>query len=99
MLDVKAINCDEDIRDEIRAVARFVRRKVKEISKRIIKFENPEGDDKYWAHATLYEACVGLGEEEEAQHWKEKSASLPKQPWMGETTDKQIEKLRKILKK
>jgi hypothetical protein len=97
MLDVKAQNEKGKMKTDTQAVARFVRRKVKTICVKAIEAGNLEGDDKYWTYATIYEACVGLGQEEEAQRWKEEAAKLPKQPWMNQTTNDQIDRLRALL--
>jgi hypothetical protein len=54
-------------------------------------------DDKYWILATIYEACVGLGQEDEALHWKGESEKVAKSGWMSESTENQVGKLRALL--
>ena len=97
MLDTKASESGPEMKEELRAMARHVRRRVKDICDKALVNPDLAGEDKYWILATLYEACVGLGEEDEALHWKEEADNIPTDPWMIETTDKQITKLRKLL--
>ena len=97
MLDTKAAISDVDAKDELHGVARYVRRKVKDICDKAIEAPDITDDDKYWILATLYEVCVGLGQEDEAQYWKGKSESVAKAKWMNETTENQIAKLRTLL--
>ena len=97
MLDLKAAESGTEIKKELRAVARHVRRNVKDICEKALENSELEKEEKYWILATLYEACVGLDEQDEALRWKEKADRAAKEPWMVQTTDEQISKLRTLL--
>ena len=98
MLDTKAVASDVDTKEELHGVARYVRRKVKDICDKALEALEITDDDKYWILATLYEVCVGLGQEDEALYWKGESESVAKADWMSETTESQIAKLHALLK-
>ena len=98
MLDTKAAASDIDTKKELHGVARYVRRKVKDICDIALEAPDITDDDKYWIFATLYEVCVGLGQEDEARYWKGESESVAKADWMSETTERQIAKLHALLK-
>ena len=97
MLDTKSVESSEGIKKELHAVARHVRRKVKDICEDELSNKDMDDDEKYWILATLYEACVGLAEDDEAFRWKEEADKVAKAPWMGEVTDKQVAKLRALV--
>jgi hypothetical protein len=97
MLDTKAASSDPKTKEELRGTARYVRRKVKNICDRALKVPETTDDDKYWILATLYEACVGLGQEDEALRWKGESERIAKAGWMNEATENQLAKLRALL--
>lgn len=97
MLDTKAQGSSTATKSEIRAVARYVRRKVKDICNDALKAEDLGVEDQYWIMATLYEASVGLGEEAQALHWKGEADKLPVPAWMRKATEDQVAKLRGIL--
>lgn len=97
MLDIRAGTSVAAIKSELRAFARYVRRKVKDICEKALQGENLGGDDRYWILATLYEACVGLGEEEEALHWRGEADKLSVPAWMPKSTEDQIARLRTLL--
>jgi len=64
---------------------------------RLLVEKELKDDDMYWVLATLYQACIGLLEEDEALTWKEKADKISTAEWMIKSTDEQIEKLRKLL--
>jgi len=97
MLDVKAVESNTELKNELRAVARHVRRNVKNICQTALEDPELSDDEKYWILVTLYEVCVGLGEEDEALKWKEKAGEAAAEAWMVQTTDEQISKLRVLL--
>jgi hypothetical protein len=97
MLNTKAATSSADTKEELNGVARYVRRKVKDICEKALKAPDMTDDDKYWILATLYEVCVGLMQEGEAQSWKGESEKVAKANWMSETTESQIAKLRALL--
>ncbi len=97
MLDIKAGASSTVIKSELRALARYVRRRVKEICARGLQGENLGGEEKYWLLATLYEACVGLDEEKDALHWKEEAGKMSVPAWMPSATEEQIARLRPLL--
>ena len=97
MLDVKAANSDLQIKTELRTMAQHVRRRVKAICDKALVIPDLKPEEKYWIMATLYEACVGMGQEDEAKEWKTKGDEISKADWMLETRDRQVAKLRKLL--
>ncbi len=99
LFDLKASIVQEPQRSELHAIARHVRRKVKAQCVEVIEEELLPADDenKYWLFATLYQTCVGLGEEAEAQDWKTKGDALSVAQWQVDSTEEQIELLRKLL--
>ena len=97
MLDTRAATSDAETKDELHGVARYVRRKVKDVCVRALEIPDMADDDKYWILATLYEACVGLGQDDEARHWKGELERVPMASWMRETTENQVAKLRVLL--
>jgi len=98
LLDIKAsISTDTKEAGELHAVAGYVRRKVKDICKQALASSGLGDDDKYWILVTLYEACVGLGQEDEAEKWKTQAFNLPVSDWMFKSTTDQIERLRGLL--
>ena len=97
MLDTKAATGDPDTMQELHGFARYVRRKVKTVCEIALEARELSDDEKYWILATLYEACVGLGQHDEAQRWKRESESAAKAQWMNETTEGQIARLQALL--
>ena len=97
LLDTKAATLEAPEGDELRNVARYVRRIVKESCARALEAKDLSDDDRYWIFATYYEACIGLGDEEGATYWKQQAASVSSADWMIESTEKQIGKLQKLL--
>lgn len=54
-------------------------------------------DSQYWILATMAEACFGLGDDAKGAEWLAKAAEAASKPWMGETTNGQIAKLKALL--
>lgn len=97
MLDTKAAISDAGTKEELHGVARFVRRKVKDICGKALEAPDLTDDDKYWILATLYEVCLGLRQEDESRHWKSEMEKVATANWMIETTENQVAKLRELL--
>ncbi|MBA3964634.1 MAG: DUF4071 domain-containing protein, partial [Nitrospirales bacterium] len=97
MLDTKAAASDPDLKVELRAMGRYLRRKVKDICDKAFVGAEMSTDEKYWIVATLYEACVGLGEADEASRWKVEVEKLSSMAWMCQSTEEQIKKLRALI--
>lgn len=97
MLDAKASTSDADTKDELHGFARYVRRQVKDICGKALEASDLTDDDKYWILATLYEACVGLGQEDEALQWRGESEKVAKAGWMSESTEEQLANLRTLI--
>lgn len=98
MLDIKAHTLETPHKSEIGAFASYVRREVKNICNKTLRTSDYKGDDLYWIKATLYEACVGLGEVEEAGRWQAEAGKLNPPEWMRLTTENQVARLRELLK-
>jgi hypothetical protein len=77
--------------------ARRIRREVIEICQVLLKSENPPLNAKYWAQATLAEAYFGIDDEARGQQELEKALSMPVDPWMKESTQEQLDKLKPLL--
>ena len=97
MLDTKGKQSVPGIQAELHGVASYIRRKVKPICHAALIREDLNSGDQYWIIATLYEACVRLGQEEEACTRKNEIDKLKPPTWMIESTEEQVAKLRKIL--
>ena len=97
MLDSKAVLETPTIKEGLRAVARYTRRKVKAICEARLRDDNLVADEWYWVLATLYEACVGLGETSEEVKWKAASKEAATTDWMVASTETQVAKLRSLL--
>jgi hypothetical protein len=54
-------------------------------------------EDQYWVIATKAEACLGIGDESAAQRALEQAFAVAPAPWMKESTQEQMDKLRRLL--
>jgi hypothetical protein len=97
MLDVKASISKGPEKDELRGMARYIRRKVKQICKQAIAKDDITDDEKFWILATLYEASVGTGDDIEAGKWHAEAEKVAKAQWMKDSMDEQVAKLRTLL--
>ncbi|WP_026259570.1 tetratricopeptide repeat-containing protein [Desulfobacter curvatus] len=97
MMDVKASKSQEPEKGELHCMARYIRRKVKQICKQAIADEHVRDNEEFWILATLYEACVGTGENDEAAKWYAEAEKASKESWMKGSMDKQVQKLRALL--
>jgi hypothetical protein len=111
MLDHKAVRKQGTERDELRAVARHVRRRVKTIClQQLTALEKAKGepdlsaedrtalhDRRFWVLATLFEAAVGLGEEAETAVWKQRKDAAAAADWMKSVSEEQANELRALL--
>jgi hypothetical protein len=55
------------------------------------------GDQTYWVFATMAEAWSGLGDEQKSKDYLAQTLALKPAPWMVETTQTQLERLRKVI--
>ncbi|MBL0715758.1 MAG: hypothetical protein JJV98_18890 [Desulfosarcina sp.] len=99
MIDVKASISAAPDKDELHSLARYIRRKVKQICKQAFAQEDVTEDEKFWILATLYEACVGTDENDEAARWYAEAEKAAREPWMKASMDEQDAKLRALLNK
>ena len=97
MLDVKASHSSHGLKNDLHAVARYVRRKVFNICTERMESEEVGKDEEYWILATLYEVQVGLKDHKSAKLWKDKASKAASEPWMIDSTQEQIAKLKKLL--
>lgn len=96
MLDTQAsLGLNPAVDAELRGVARYVRRKVMKVCEQLLG--SVQGEERYWVLATLYEASVGLGLEEETPRLKRETETAATADWMRTSTESQIEKLRSLL--
>jgi tetratricopeptide (TPR) repeat protein len=54
-------------------------------------------DQTYWVFATMAEAWSGLGDEQTSKNYLAQALALKPAPWMVETTQTQLERLRKVI--
>lgn len=86
-------------RDE--AIADFVL--ANRTRKEVIRHASPLADNleninnRYWVIATLYEAAVGLGDEQAIADWEAKAKAMPVPNWMQDTCENQVAKLKHLL--
>ena len=98
LLNVRAAsstNRAEAIADFVQA--QRIRNEVLPIAEKLLESENLPPNDKYWATATVAEAHFGLGNEVKGQEALEKAFALNPAKWMRETTEGQLQKLKKML--
>ena len=77
--------------------AERVRLEVLSICESVLKNETLTNDEKYWVLATEAEAYLGVGDEAAAQQKLDEAFAIASAPWMKETTQEQMEKLRGLL--
>jgi tetratricopeptide (TPR) repeat protein len=86
-------------RDE--AIADFVL--ANRIRSDVVRYAGPLADrledinNRFWVIATLYEAAVGLGDEQAIADWDAKAKAMPVPNWMQETCASQVAKLKHLL--
>jgi Tetratricopeptide Repeats-Sensor len=106
VLNVRAANAADP--QEVTAdvvQARRVRRRVAEIARKMlaagIKDDDGkvDGEETFWVQASLAEALVGSGQNEEAAKLREELAQSAPAPWMLETMNDQLGKLEGLLAK
>lgn len=98
LLNVRAANTAdraEAIADFVRA--RHVRQEVLEICEELLKSGNLPETDKYWAMASLAEAYVGIGDEQNAEKALQEAFAAAPAQWMRDSTEEQTTKLRQLL--
>jgi hypothetical protein len=93
---------DECIADFVQA--QRVRKEVIKICQQFLESELPPSrreakEIKYWVLATLAEAHLGIGAEKESKNWLKKAYSAAPKNWMKESTNEQLDKLKKLLEK
>jgi hypothetical protein len=95
-------SAEEATRLRADAIAAFVaasrvRAEVLTICDTVLQTENLRPDDKYWVMATKAEACLGMGDEDRANQQLEEAFAIASKPWMRESTQDQMGKLRGLL--
>ena len=98
LLNVRAA-LDEKRGDRAEAIADFitarrVRRQVLQLCEVALRAQ--PGD--YWLLATMWEAAVGLEDDDAAAKWAEQAKACAGEGWMLESTRSQLEKLKGLLK-
>ncbi len=78
-------------------LANRIRYEVLEITEAKLE-ANPETDEeRYWLLATLQEASMGIGDEDEAAQWGEQAREVASAEWMIASVQGQLEKLKAVL--
>jgi hypothetical protein len=82
--------------------AQRTRFKVIDICKNALSVGIEDNDEKYWVLATLWEAAIGIDDNEATEQWQREAKQHVKSNnlggWMVETTEDQIAKLKDLLK-
>jgi hypothetical protein len=87
-------NADEAIADFVLA---------NRIRKEVIRYARPLAEQledinkRFWVIATLYEAAVGLGDEQAIADWEVRVKAIPVPNWMQDTCENQVTKLKHML--
>lgn len=76
-------------------LARRIRREVMRYCERAL--ETADEPARYWVVATLWEAAVGVGDQQTAARWRKEAEATAAAPWMLDTTRAQIERLQQLL--
>jgi hypothetical protein len=106
VLNVRAANTadpEEATADVVQA--RRIRRRVADITRKLLAagIKDDEGkvdaDETFWVQASLAEALVGSGQNEDAAKLREELAKTAPAPWMMETMNDQLGKLEALLAK
>jgi hypothetical protein len=85
--------------------ARRIRRRVAEITRKLLEkpIKDDDGkvdaDETFWVQASLAEALAGSGQNEEAAKLREELAKSAPAPWMVDTMNDQLGKLEGLLAK
>ena len=75
----------------------------KRIRKEVIRYASPLADStedtnkRYWIVATLYEAAIGLDDDQAIAEWEAKAKAMNVPAWMQETRESQADKLKALL--
>lgn len=83
------------------AIADYVQ--AKRVRKDVIRYASPlaesleDTNSRYWVIATLYEAAIGLADEQAITEWEAKAKAMPVPDWMQETRETQAAKLRQLI--
>ncbi|MEQ1622193.1 MAG: TRAFs-binding domain-containing protein [Methylococcales bacterium] len=85
---------DEAIADFV--IANRVRREVISYATPLVN-NTQDINSHYWVIASLYEAAIGIGDEQAVSKWENKAKSLNVPDWMQETRENQAAKLKALL--
>jgi hypothetical protein len=106
VLNVRAANAGDPQEATADVVqARRIRRRVADITRKLLAagIKDDDGkvdaDETFWVQASLAEALVGSGQNEEAAKLREELAKTAPAPWMVETMNDQLGKLEALLAK
>ena len=93
LLDVRASvsTGDEAVADRVQA--NRIRSKVIPICEELLKEPDLKPADRYWAIATMAEACYGLGNKERSETLMQQAAQVAPESWMVGSTRAQLKKL------
>ena len=103
LLDTRAALEQGDDRIADRVQARRVRERVaRRVEQQIAEREGKETtnelrEEGYWMRATMAEAHAGLGNAAGEREWLDKARAFAPEPWMVQSTEEQLGKLRGLL--
>jgi tetratricopeptide (TPR) repeat protein len=99
LLNVRAaLNGEQGDRTEAIAdfvLARRVRREVTRYCERALETVDPSA--RYWVLATLWEAAVGVGDDDNAARWRKETEAAAPAEWMLKTATDQVARLEQLL--
>jgi hypothetical protein len=99
LLNVRASVSTGDDAIADRVVANRIRNRVIGACQNLLKEPELKPAERYWAVATMSEACFGLGDKEQFNSLLAQASEIAPEPWMLETTNEQIAKLKELLSK
>jgi MAP3K TRAFs-binding domain len=97
LLNVRAAASSGDDRIADRVAANRIRRQVIPVCRKLLQEPELSPSDRYWAIATMAEACYGLAEIAEFNSLMAQATQIAPEPWMVTSTKEQIAKLADLL--
>lgn len=97
LLNVRAAASTGDDAIADRVMANRIRKQIIPVCKKFLSEPEIKPTERYWAEATMAEACYGLGDKEQFEALISKAKADAPEPWMIRTTDEQIARLDNLL--
>ncbi|HEX3682441.1 MAG TPA: TRAFs-binding domain-containing protein [Bryobacteraceae bacterium] len=97
LLNVRASVSEGDDAVADRVVANRIRKQTISICQKLLQEPERKPPERYWAMATIAEACYALRDKPQFDAWMAKAIATAPEPWMVETTRDQLAKLDNLL--